>query len=391
MRALVEDQAAVRRWRAGLCAYFFGIGLSSATWITRTPDVRDALNASTAQMGLVLSGLAVGSLAGVTAAGTLVSRFRPWRMMVCAALLIVAGPLLAALAEALASTFLVAAGLALFGLGTGLSEVAINVESAYLESSSGLTVLPPLHGSFNVGSVVGGLLGIVASARHFPVAAHLGGASVVMALIAGWAMRGIPLRAGTSAQSRPDRPAKSRDLRDKSLLLIGVVILGTAFAEGTANDWLPLIAVDGFGAAKPVASLAFALYSAMMAVGRFSARPILRIFGRVNAIELTTTVGAIGIAAVTVAPTMPFAVAGVMWGLGASLGFPVAISAAGDDPARATARVAVVTVIGYLAFLSGPPILGLLGEAVSLRNAIAVTAVAVIAAGLCASGLRRKA
>ena len=47
-----------------------------------------------------------------------------------------------------------------------------------------------------------------------------------------------------------------------------------------------------------------------------------------------------------------------MWGLGASLGFPVGMSAAADDPARAAARVSVVSTIGYGAFLAGPPLLG---------------------------------
>ena len=52
----------------------------------------------------------------------------------------------------------------------------------------------------------------------------------------------------------------------------------------------------------------------------------------------------------------------LVWGLGASLGFPVGMSAAADDPSRAAARVSVVATIGYAAFLAGPPLLGLLGD-----------------------------
>jgi hypothetical protein len=47
-----------------------------------------------------------------------------------------------------------------------------------------------------------------------------------------------------------------------------------------------------------------------------------------------------------------------IWGVGASLGFPVGMSAAADDPARAHARLSVVATIGHTAFLAGPPLLG---------------------------------
>ena len=64
----------------------------------------------------------------------------------------------------------------------------------------------------------------------------------------------------------------------------------------------------------------------------------------------------------------------VVWGLGASLGFPVGMSAAADDPARAAARVSVVSTIGYGAFLAGPPLLGWLGDRVGTLEALLAVA-----------------
>ena len=72
-------------------------------------------------------------------------------------------------------------------------------------------------------------------------------------------------------------------------------------------------------------------------------------------------------------------VGAVVWGLGASLGFPVGMSAAADDPARAPARIAVVSTIGYTAFLAGPPLLGFLGDHVGvLRSLLAVGTMALL-------------
>ena len=64
----------------------------------------------------------------------------------------------------------------------------------------------------------------------------------------------------------------------------------------------------------------------------------------------------------------------VIWGLGASLGFPVGMSAAADDPLRAARRVSVVSTIGYTAFLAGPPLLGLLADHVGTLETLLVIA-----------------
>lgn len=45
------------RRKHALFVYFFIPGLALATWVTRTPAIRDGIEASIAQMGLVLLGL----------------------------------------------------------------------------------------------------------------------------------------------------------------------------------------------------------------------------------------------------------------------------------------------------------------------------------------------
>ncbi|HWR85633.1 MAG TPA: MFS transporter, partial [Rhodoglobus sp.] len=64
----------------------------------------------------------------------------------------------------------------------------------------------------------------------------------------------------------------------------------------------------------------------------------------------------------------------------ASLGFPIGMSAAADDPRNAAARVSAVATIGYAAFLVGPPVIGVLGEQIGILYALLVVLV------LCALG-----
>src|SRR6185503_1432900 len=80
-----------------------------------------------------------------------------------------------------------------------------------------------------------------------------------------------------------------------------------------------------------------------------------------------------GLLLVVVGGSVPVATIGaVLWGLGASLGFPVGMSAAADDPAHAAARVSVVASIGYTAFLAGPPLIGFLADHVGVLKALYV-------------------
>ena len=96
----------------------------------------------------------------------------------------------------------------------------------------------------------------------------------------------------------------------------------------------------------------------------------------------------VGLLLVVFGAVLPLALAGaVLWGLGAALGFPVGMSAAADDPRRAAGRVSVVASIGYVAFLAGPPAIGLLGDHVGVLRALTLAAgllaIAILVAGAC--------
>nr|BFF26034.1 hypothetical protein GCM10025732_39990 [Glycomyces mayteni] len=76
-------------------------------------------------------------------------------------------------------------------------------------------------------------------------------------------------------------------------------------------------------------------------------------------------------------------------GPGRLLGFPVAISAAGDSGEHTAARVGLAATIGYVAFLVGPPVLGFLGEHYGLRSALIAVLVLVLAAAFITPAARR--
>ncbi|GAA4781051.1 MFS transporter [Microbacterium gilvum] len=348
--------------------------------------MRELVGARTDQMGYILFGLSIGSMIGILSSAVLVARLGT-------RIVIAAGTASAALGVATvgAGAFLgdgvvVAIGLGLFGLGMGGGEVALNVEGAEVERAIGRSVMPLMHGFFSLGTVVGAVVGMLLTAVAFPVWIHLVVVGALIAVVLVAAVRAIPGGNGRSVGTaeRAPRPAV---WKDPGLLLVGGVILALAMAEGSANDWLPILMVDGHGFDEALAAAVYAVFAAAMTLGRFVGGWFVDRFGRAAVLGGSALLGAIGLAVVIFVDSQVGAAAAViLWGIGASLGFPVALSAAGDsgDPSETAARVSFAATIGYIAFLVGPPVLGVLGEHYGLRAAmivvLALVAVAIFLA-----------
>lgn len=384
----------VKLWRGAIVVAFAVTGLALASWVTRTPAIRDALGASTGMMGLVIAGLSVGSFIGIACGGALVAG-RGARFVVGMGMLAMAtGQIVIGVGAATGQGWAVALGLAFFGFGMGGGEIGQNVEGVAIEQLWGRIVVPGLHGSFSVGVCVGALLGIWLNTLHVPVLLHLAGAAAVILAGTFWLLRQLPAATGRE-ETRKEKVGWTTTVKEgfsvwkePRTVLLGVIILGMALAEGSANDWLPLIVVDGFAMTAATGALIYALFAASMAVGRFAGGPLITRIGRVAAIRACAVAGVLGIGVVILAPGNWVFLGVVLWGLGASLGFPTVLSAAGDDPINSARRVSAVAAAGYLAFLVGPPLLGLLGEFTGLRWALAPVAVLVVVAGLMAKALR---
>ncbi len=384
----------IGRHRAALFATSTMTGFGIASWITRTPAVRDELGASIEAMGIVLLGLSIGSMIGILGAGVLVRRLGTRPLIVLGGMLPVAGMLLVALLAPAQLAVGVWAGLFLIGFGSGVAEIGLNVEAAAVERQLSRPVVPVLHACFSLGTVIGGAAGIVLTAVRTPVLVHLLVAAVVMAGLATFAaanLRPVPRVAPDPSAAAVATP-RLRSVITWQVLLIAVITLAMAFAEGAASDWLPLLMTTDHGAPEAVGSLVFTGFALAMFVGRSAGTPLVGRFGRAPVIRVCAAVGAVGVLLVVVSPNpvLTAAAAGV-WGLGIALGFPLAISAAGDHPTDGDRRVSVVATAGYIAFLAGPPALGFLGEHLGLQTAMLVPAALLVVALLAAPATRSRA
>ncbi|MEU0804266.1 MFS transporter [Streptomyces sp. NPDC005970] len=381
------------RRRTAAFALFFLPGLAMASWVTRTPDVRDLLGASTGRMGLVLFGLSVGSMAGILCSGPLVARWGARPLIAAGTLATAAGSGVIGLGAAAGADAVVALGLGLIGLGMGGGEVALNIEGAEVERLLGRSTLPAMHGFYSLGTVVGAAGGMILTAISFPVLWHLAIVTAVVLAVLAPTIRYVPAgvgrRTGSGSATPAQASARPAVWKEPRLLLIGGIILALAMAEGTANDWLPLVMVDGHGFDPALGSAVYVVFAASMTVGRFAGGRFVDRYGRAAALCASAVIGAVGIALVILVDNQAVAAAAaVLWGIGASLGFPVALSAAGDSGDNSAARVSLAATLGYVAFLVGPPSLGQLGEHFGLRNALFLVLILVLAASFATPAAR---
>ncbi|NII52248.1 MFS transporter [Frigoribacterium endophyticum] len=391
----------VVRWRNALFVVFGLSGLAVATWLGRVPAVRDVLGATTLEMGLLVTGLSVGSIVGITFSSHLIAALGARRTVLASLGTVAVGLTIAGLSTDLGVGFVgIVLGLAVFGLGNGLCDVGMNVSGAAAERVLGKTVMPLFHAAFSLGTMVGALLSAGAEALDVPVSVHVTVLAVAIAATALVVTRWMqsedlghaPVEGDAAGASGSSGGWRSRLAvwRTPGTVLIGLIVLGMATAEGSANDWLALAMVDGHGLENAAGTVVFFVFVTAMTITRVAGSPLLDRFGRVPMLRFSAVSAALGLLLVIVAPEPWLAIVGVVfWGAGSALGFPVGLSAAADDSRNAAARVSAVATIGYVAFLAMPPVIGFLGEHVGLLNGLWVVLVLIAVAGL-ASGAARE-
>jgi fucose permease len=357
---------------------FIAHGFVMSTWASRIPQVKAQLGLDASGLGLLLLAVAAGSVVAVPLAGTVISRRGPRRTVELAALISSASLATVGVGMRLNVT-VVAGGLFAFGVAMGTWDVAMNVHGTRVEQASERPILSRFHAGYSVGTVAGALVGVGVVAAGVSVTVHLLVVAAAEAVVLQAVVRGFFAQppAALSPQKTGQQPKRRRleAWREQRTVLIGVVVLAFALAEGTGNDWVSVAVIEDHRAAPAIGTLALAVFLAAMAATRWVGPGLLQRHGRVAMLRATAVCAIVGLAVFALAPDTAVACVGaLLWGIGASLGFPVGMSAGADDPTRAAPRVSVIASIGYCAFLGGPPLIGFVAQHITIAHAVLVPA-----------------
>jgi MFS family permease len=350
--------------RSAVTVFFVLAGLLTTSFFARLPAIQDRLGLSNGQIGLALLGLTVTLVIAQPLWGALTSRRGSARVVAACALLTSA----AVVAPAFAGSFgtLVLSTMAIGAVGGGL-DVSINVQGIAVERRLRQPILSGLHAAFSIGMLASALAAGVAAGAGLSPQAHLALVGVAGALTTG--AFGPALLPG-SADAVPGGPFFARPSR--SLAAFGAIAFCVLLAEGAISDWSAIHLADTLAAPEATAVSGIAAFAATMTIGRLLGDAITKRLGTVAHVRGGALVAAIGIVIAASAPSVAIAVAGfALTGIGLSALFPLMVRAASERAGDATGpAIAAVSTTGYGGLVTGPPLIGFLAEATSLRFAL---------------------
>ena len=366
---------------------YAGLGFATSAWLSRLPDVRDHLGLTPGTIGMMLLIASLGSLLTLPTSGPIVMKIGArWagRIGVFIWALGIVGAATGTLANSLV---LFTGSLVFMSAGAGLWGSSMNIEAGLVQAAVRRLVVPVIQAMYAVGMLGGALVGALAARAGLPVAAHLFGLATLELVVCGIAV-GFYLSQDEVAALEPARESLAGEggeasagnakkgltrlaWRERRTVLIALMVMSGGLLEGASNDWLNLSMVDGYGFTTSTASAIFAFFLLMMTIMRFGSPRLERRFGASHLLRLTMGCAIVGLMLVAFAPHHILAVIGVaLWGIGASLVFPLGISALSIDPVMTPARVSVLSTVNYGSAPIGPPILGLIADHVGYHRAL---------------------
>ncbi|QEH42196.1 MFS transporter [Chitinophaga sp. XS-30] len=376
---------APRAYRLALSVFFFIQGLVFASWASRIPDIKESLRLSDAALGGLLLALPAGQMAGMGLSGYLVSRFGSRLIMLIAAFLYPGALLLLGAANNLV---LLAGSLVLFGLCGNMINIAANTQAVGVEALYRRSILASFHGLWSLAGFTGGLLGALMVAQHQTPLVHYAIVFVLtMLLIATSAAyvlpRDAPKKSGSnSIFVKPDR----------NIMLLGLITFACMICEGTMFDWSGVYFDQVVHAPVEWSRLGFIGFMSAMAGGRFAADHFITRFGAKAMLQFSGLTILSGLLLSVVLPTIvPATIGFLLVGLGVASVVPLSYSIAGRSKTIAPGvALAMVSSIGFLGFLLGPPLIGFVAEGFGLRWSFALIAVLGLGTTLLAGSVKTK-
>lgn len=356
---------------------FFSLGFATAAWAPLIPFAQQRLNLNHADFGLLLLCMGIGSMIAMPATGALVKRWG------CRPLIALALMLLMVLLPSLtmwSSIVTMAVALFIFGSAAGCLGVAINLQAVVVEKHSLRALMSSFHGMCSLGGLTGAML--VTALLAVGLSPLMSTLSVVMILLV---IGGVAIPSCLTSFEQDEKPHEDTTQAPKKLyrpdgiiLLIGMMCFIAFLSEGAAMDWGGIYLTSKYQLNPAFAGLAYTFFALSMTTGRFAGHILLKQWGEKNIVTYSAIGAAIGMAVIVTAPVWQVVVLGyALLGLGCSNIVPVMFSRVGrQNNMPKAAALSLVSTIAYTGSLSGPALIGLIGEWTGLSTVL--TGVAVL-------------
>jgi MFS family permease len=370
------------RHRAAVTVFFAISGVAFASLFSRMPDLQREHRMSDGTLGLVLLAGALALMITQPLAGAHAARSGSAPLTVAGGLAYAVGLVLPGLAS---SPVLFGASIVALGAASGVLDVSMNAQAVAVNKRHRREIFASFHAAFSFGALAGAGVGGLAAGVGLRPLAHM--TIVATALV----VTIFLVRAGllpATADARADARMFARPTR--ALAALGVLSFCALLAEGSVGDWSAILLDRETEAGPSLAALGLAAFSLTMGFGRLAADPLAERFGAPAVVRAGGLVAAGGLALALAGGSAATGIAGfAVMGCGLAGLFPLALNAAAAGDHAAAPALAAVSTTGYVGFIAGPAIIGLLSDATSLPTALALVGVLCVAAAALAGATGR--
>lgn len=360
-------------WFVATASILFTRALLFSTWLSRGPEVQQALSLNTAQMGLFVMLFPLGGLAGVFFANTITVR---WGSKVTGSVVFILGAaamVVLGLSLMEGNLFLSALALFVMGLPMAVADFLGNYEGTEVDRYSERSLFPAIHAAFGIGMLLGAGGASLAIDAGWSLIENYLLVAVIVAVGSVWASLQFPARKTPILKPRTaQRQYTVAVWKEKRTLLIGIVGFSFVMAEISAGTWVP-IALTASGFSGSAAAFAYGVFWIVITFGRLIGGFVVEKIGRYRTVLLSTLITASGILVFMLVDVVAIPFVGlVLWGLGMSMGLPMAVAAMSDDPKMAPQRINMIITVGYISSIAVGPGLGAVGEIAGIYVAFSI-------------------
>lgn len=359
----------LNRIRFAVGMFYFGMGLSFATWASRIPDIKTALHLTEGDLGSILFALPMGQLIIMPFSGKMVTKFGSHHILIFSLIMYVL--CLANLGLA-TSALQLSLGLFLFGVFGNLANIAVNTQGVYTEVLFKKTIMSSFHGMWSFAGFTGALVGLGMLTLKLTPFHHFLVVGAIVLLMVAFNFKFL-VKAKEKIKNKTSEKKKLFVKPDSSLLWLGVIGFCSMASEGVMFDWSGVYFKDIVKAPGPLVILGYTSFMIMMASGRFLGDGLINKFGRERVMQISGVMISVGLFTAVFLPyIIPCTLAFMLVGLGVATIVPTVYSMAGKNPTVPPGEaLTIVSSVSFLGFLMGPPVIGHIAEAFGLQFSFA--------------------
>ena len=365
----MNDQIKSRKSnRIGVAAIFFIYGFTFASWASRIPSIQQKLGLSETQLGILLFTLPVGLFISLPLSGWLVTKYGSKMIVIIAA---VAYSIILVLIGNVQYVYQLVIILFLFGLAGNMGNISVNTQAVGVEAIFKKPIMGSFHGIWSLAGFIGAAFGTLMIGNMVQPRIHFLFVFFICLIILVSSFKFLLKKDVVSEGAHP-----LFALPDRSLVVLGGIAFCSMICEGTMFDWSGIYFHKVVKAPPALIGAGYTAFMSTMAFSRFFSDHITRKIGFKKTIQLSGFLIMTGLLISVLFPYLYSALAGfLLVGAGVSSIVPQVYSAAGKSKKLSPGiALAAVSSIGFLGFLIGPPLIGVLAGISSLRLSFTIIA-----------------